>query len=65
MLKKFCWQEGYGAFSYSYSQLQNVVNYILNQLEHHRAKTFREEYLEFLKEFQIEYKPEYLFEFLD
>jgi putative transposase len=63
--QKFNWQEGYGAFSYSYSQLQHVVNYILHQPEHHRTKSFREEYLEFLKEFQIEYKSEYLFEFLD
>jgi len=60
---EFRWQEGYGAFSYSKSQLENVTNYILNQPEHHRTKTFREEYVEFLKLFEIHYKDEYLFEF--
>lgn len=62
---KFQWQEGYGAFSYGYSQLQHVVNYILSQPQHHRQKTFREEYMQFLQEFKIDYKTEYLFEFLD
>jgi putative transposase len=63
--QKFNWQEGYGAFSYSQGQLKTVTNYILNQPEHHRQKTFREEYMAFLQEFEINYKPEYLFEFLD
>ncbi len=45
---RFCWQEGYGAFSYSHSHIENVYNYIKNQQEHHRKKSFREEYLEFL-----------------
>jgi len=58
---KFRWQEGYGAFSYSKSQIDNVVNYILNQEEHHRNKTFIEEYKEFLEKFEIDYKEEYLF----
>jgi putative transposase len=62
---KFQWQEGFGAFSYSGSQLKNVVNYILNQPEHHKTKSFREEYLSLLNEFGIEYKTEYLFEFYD
>lgn len=59
---KFSWQEGYGAFSYSHSQLHNVYNYILNQEEHHRVKSFKEEYLNLLKEFEIEYEEKYLFE---
>ena len=48
---KFAWQEGFGAFSYSKSQSQKVVNYILNQPQHHKRKTFRQEYLEFLEKF--------------
>jgi len=63
--KKFYWQEGYGAFSYSEAQIDNVVKYILNQEEHHRTKTFREEYLSFLKEFRIEYDEKYLFDWID
>jgi REP element-mobilizing transposase RayT len=59
---KFNWQEGYGAFSYSRSQLNTVYNYILNQEEHHRKKTFKEEYIEFLKAFEIEYSEKYLFD---
>ena len=62
---KFSWQEGYGAFSYSHSQIETVYNYILNQEEHHRKKTFKEEYLDFLKQFEIEYNEQYLFEWLD
>ena len=67
--KKFCplkfeWQEGYGAFSYSHSSLDNVINYIANQKEHHRKKSFHEEYVDFLKKFDIEYKEEYLFEWI-
>jgi REP element-mobilizing transposase RayT len=42
---KFAWQEGYGAFSYSHSHIERVYNYILNQDEHHKKKTFRQEYL--------------------
>lgn len=67
--KKFCrgfhWQEGFGAFSYSHSQLSNVINYIMNQKEHHRKKTFKAEYLELLEKFEIEYEDKYLFQFLD
>ena len=59
---KFQWQEGFGAFSYSHSTLDNVIKYIHNQKEHHKKKTFREEYKDFLIKFQIEYKNEYLFE---
>lgn len=62
---KFNWQEGYGAFSYSKSSVDAVVKYILNQEEHHRKKTFKEEYLDFLSKFEIEYDPKYLFEWID
>lgn len=62
---KFSWQEGYGAFSYSHSHIQNVYDYILNQEEHHRTKTFREEYIDFLKKFEIEYNENYLFEWME
>ncbi|MDQ1096127.1 MULTISPECIES: IS200/IS605 family transposase [Chryseobacterium] len=62
---KFNWQEGYGAFSYSRSNLDSVVNYILNQEEHHKKKTFKEEYLDFLQKFEIQYDPKYLFEWID
>ncbi len=61
----FQWQEGFGAFSYSHSALNNVIKYIDNQKEHHRKKTFKEEYIDFLKEFQVDYKEEYLFEWID
>ena len=62
---KFRWQEGYGAFSYSQSAVENVYNYILNQEKHHESKTFKQEYEEFLKEFYIDYKPEYLFDWIE
>ena len=61
----FSWQEGFGAFSYSKSQVPDVVNYVLNQPEHHRKKTFKEEYLGFLNKFGIAYDEIYLFEFYD
>jgi putative transposase len=62
---RFAWQPGYGAFSYSRSQLENVYHYIENQEIHHKMKSFREEYLEFLKRFQIKYDRKYLFEFFN
>lgn len=62
---KFAWQAGYGAFSYSHSHIDNVYKYILNQELHHKKKTFKEEYLEFLKKFTIEYDEKYLFEWYD
>ncbi len=61
----FSWQEGYGAFSYAHSQIESVYNYILQQKEHHKKKTFNEEYVEFLKKFNVGYEPKYLFEFYD
>ena len=60
---KFAWQEGYGAFSYSKSQIDSVVKYILNQHEHHRKITFKEEYLKILNDLEINYDEKYLFEF--
>lgn len=62
---KFAWQEGYGAFSYAHSQLDDVYQYLLNQEEHHRRKSFKEEYLEFLRKFEIEFDERYLFDFLE
>ena len=62
---RFEWQKGYGAFTYSHSQLDDVAKYVLNQEAHHRKKTFRDEYIEFLNKFQIPYKEEYLFSFFD
>ena len=61
---KFEWQEGYGAFSYSHSQLDNVYQYILNQEEHHRKTSFKQEYISFLKKFEIEYEEKYLFDWI-
>jgi REP element-mobilizing transposase RayT len=58
---KFEWQTGYGAFTYSHSQLTNVINYIQNQEEHHKTKTFKEEYIEFLKSFDIDFEENYIF----
>jgi REP element-mobilizing transposase RayT len=63
--KKFYWQRGYGAFSYSHSQLNQIINYIKNQKEHHNIKTFREEYIALLEKFGIDYKSEFLFNFFD
>ena len=53
MSGKFNWQEGFGAFSYSRSHIDTVIKYILNQEEHHRKKTFKEEYIDFLKKYEI------------
>ena len=58
---KFAWQGGYGIFSVSASQVQKVKDYVTNQKEHHRKKTFQEEYEAFLKAYNIEYDPEYVF----
>lgn len=58
---KFEWQEGYGAFSYGKSQVKDVIAYIENQEQHHSRKTFRDEYLDFLKKFDVEYDEQYIF----
>ncbi|MEX2603870.1 MAG: IS200/IS605 family transposase [Gracilimonas sp.] len=57
----FKWQEGYGAFSHSRSQIDRVYHYIQNQKEHHRKKSFREEYLELLKKFNVDFDEKYIF----
>jgi putative transposase len=59
-LRNFGWQDGYGAFTVSKSNIPKVIKYIQNQREHHRKKTFQEEYLEFLRENGIEYDERYL-----
>lgn len=59
--KDFAWQEGYGAFSYSKSHLKNVIRYIQNQEEHHRKRSFIQEYKGFLKAFEIDYEENYIF----
>lgn len=63
LVNDFSWQEGFGAFSYAKSQAKNVIDYVLNQAEHHKKRTFKEEYLEFLNKFGIDYNEKYLFEF--
>lgn len=62
---KFSWQHGFGAFSYSHSHIDRVVKYVLNQEEHHKRKTFREEYIALLEKFNVEYNAKYVFEFYD
>ena len=62
---KFQWQEGYGAFSYSQNHVKTVINYILNQEEHHAIKSFKEEYIDFLSEYNIEHDNQYLFDWID
>ena len=62
---KFLWQEGYGAFSYSHSHIENVYNYILDQEKHHKKKTFRTEYFEFLEKFGVDYNEKYLFDWIE
>ncbi len=60
---KFDWQDGYGAFSYSRNDVESVYNYIANQKEHHKRRSFREEYLGMLKAFKVDYNEKYLFSF--
>lgn len=62
---KFDWQKGYGAFTHARSQLDSVVRYIRSQEEHHRKKTFREEYLEMLMKNEIDYQEKYVFDFFE
>jgi putative transposase len=62
---KFQWQEGFGVFSYSRSQLGNVFNYIQNQKQHHTKSTFRKEYTGILEKFGVDYNEKFLFEFFD
>ena len=62
---KFAWQEGYGSFTYGRSQLNDVYQYILDQEKHHKKISFKEEYIQFLKKFEVEYEERFLFNFLD
>lgn len=62
---KFSRQNGFGAFSYSISQLDNVIHYIKNQEEHHKTVSFKNEYQNFLQKFQIEHNDNYLFDWID
>jgi putative transposase len=61
MAGRFSWQEGYGAFSYSRSQIGAVIRYIENQQKHHASKSFREEYVELLEKFNVNYDRRYIF----
>lgn len=65
LLGKFRWQEGFGAFSYSRSQRDGVIKYIMNQEKHHQKQSFREEYLDLLQKFEVPFEDKYLFEFYD
>jgi putative transposase len=62
VMGRFNWQEGFGAFSYSHSQLQDVNSYIQNQEQHHRKRTFRNEYIEMLEKFKVDYDERYIFQ---
>lgn len=61
---KFYWQEGFGAFSYSRSQIDKVAKYILNQEEHHNSRSFKDEYVELLSKFAVDYDDKYLFKWI-
>ncbi len=61
VMGRFSWQEGFGAFSYSRSQLGAVIRYIENQQKHHDKKSFRDEYISLLEKFGMEYDPKYIF----
>jgi putative transposase len=61
-IERFEWQEGYGVFSYSHSQINQVYKYIENQEEHHKKRSFREEYIDFLEKFEVPYDERYIFE---
>jgi len=65
VMGRFSWQEGFGAFSYSRSQLGTVIRYIENQQRHHAKKSFREEYVALLEKFGVEYDQRYIFKPLD
>lgn len=62
---KFSWQEGFGAFSYSRSQLDTVIRYIRNQEQHHAKHSFKEEFIGFLEHFEVEYDENYLFDWIE
>jgi REP element-mobilizing transposase RayT len=62
---RFNWQEGYGAFSYGHSQLDTIIRYIQNQERHHKQKSFKKEYLSFLRKFDIAFEDKYVFQFIE
>jgi hypothetical protein len=62
---KFSWQEGYGGFSYSRSQIPDIYNYIENQKSHHQLKSFQQEYTDYLIANEMEFDSQFLFDFLD
>jgi putative transposase len=62
---RFCWQEGYGAFSYGHSQLDTIIRYIQNQEKHHRRRSFKDEYLSLLGMFDIAFDAKYVFQFIE
>lgn len=61
---KFKWQEGYGCFSYSHSQINDVAKYVLNQKLHHQKRQFKDEYIAFLKKFNVDYDDKFLFDWI-
>jgi len=63
--ERFEWQEGYGVFSYRQNDLDIIYKYIHNQEEHHKTQTFRDEYLDLLKEFNVDYDEQYVFRDLE
>ena len=65
MMGHFEWQRGYGGFSYSRSQRNKVIKYIMRQEDHHKGKTFREEYMDILNKFEIDFDDKYVFEFYE
>jgi REP element-mobilizing transposase RayT len=64
-LGRFSWQEGYGGFSYSRSQIADIYNYIENQESHHKKRTFQQEYIDYLNENEMEFDQQFLFDFLE
>jgi REP element-mobilizing transposase RayT len=65
VMGRFCWQEGFGAFSYGHSQLKGIIDYIRDQECHHARRSFRDEYLQFLKRYEIQHEEKYIFKPLD
>jgi REP element-mobilizing transposase RayT len=64
-LGRFAWQEGYGGFSYSRSQIKEIYNYIDNQESHHQKRTFQQEYIDYLNQNEMEFDQQFLFDFLE
>lgn len=65
ILGQFSWQDGYGAFTYSRSQIDQVMKYIMSQPEHHKKQSFKEEYLLLLEKFEVPFEERYLFEWYE